>query len=49
MHDIGAYACHTTETLDEFVETLNMFDGLLIVQDFDTLHVATDEGKEGTR
>lgn len=41
--------CHTTETLDEFVETLNMFDGLLIVQDFDTLHVATDEGKEGTR
>ena len=41
--------CRTSQTLNEFLETLNMFDGLLIVQDFDTLHVATDEGKEGTR
>jgi hypothetical protein len=41
--------CHTTQTLDEFVETMNMFDGFRIVQDFDTLHVESDEKKEGKR
>ena len=41
--------CHTTQTLDEFVETMNMFDGFRIVQDFYTLHVESDEKKEGKR
>ncbi len=41
--------CHTTQTLAEFVETLNMFDGFRLIQDFDTLHVESDERKEGGR
>ena len=41
--------CHTTQTLDEFVETLNMFDGFRLIQDFDTLHVESDERKEDGR
>ena len=41
--------CHTTQTLAEFVETLNMFDGFRLIQDFDTLHVESDERKEDGR
>ena len=41
--------CHTTQTLDEFVETLNMFDGFRLIQDFDTLHVESYERKEEGR
>ena len=41
--------CHTTQTLDEFVETLNMFDGFRLIQDFDTLHVESYERKEDGR
>ena len=41
--------CHTTQTLAEFVETLNMFDGFRLIQDFDTLHVESDERKEEGR
>jgi len=41
--------CHTTQTLAEFVETLNMFDGFRLIQDFDTLHVESYERKEDGR
>ena len=41
--------CHTTQTLDEFVETLNMFDGFRLIQYFDTLHVESYERKEDGR
>ena len=41
--------CHTTQTLAEFVETLNMFDGFRLIQDFDTLHVESYERKEEGR
>jgi len=41
--------CHTTQTLAEFVETLNMFDGFRLIQDFDPLHVESDERKEDGR
>ena len=41
--------CHTTQTLAEFVETLNMFDGFRLIQYFDTLHVESYERKEDGR
>ena len=41
--------CHTTQTLEEFVETLNMFDGFRLIQYFDTLHVESYERKEDGR
>ncbi|MBR4307392.1 MAG: DUF4974 domain-containing protein [Bacteroidaceae bacterium] len=39
--------CHTTQTLEEFVETLNMFDGINVTQEFYMLYVESDEKKEG--
>lgn len=41
--------CHTTRSLGEFVEMLNVFDGFKLSQYFDTLFVESDEKKEGTR
>ena len=41
--------CHTSHTLREFVEVMNMFDGFRISQDFDILYVESDEKKEGKR
>ena len=41
--------CHTTQSLDEFVEMLNMFDGFKLSQKFDILFVDSDEKKEGTK
>ena len=41
--------CHTTQSLDEFVEMLNMFDGFKLSQKFDILFVDSDEKKEDTR
>ena len=41
--------CHTTRSLTEFVEMLNMFDGFRVSKEFDTLFVETDERKEGMR
>ena len=41
--------CHTSQTLREFVETLNMFDGINITQKFYMLYVESDEKKEGKR
>ena len=41
--------CHTTQTLEEFVETMNMFDGFRLIQYFDTLHVESYERKEDGR
>ena len=40
---------HTTQSLDEFVEMLNVFDGFKLSQKFDTLFVDSDERKEGKR
>jgi len=39
--------CHTTQSLDEFVEMLNMFEGFKLSQKFDILFVDSDEKKEG--
>jgi len=41
--------CHTSHTLREFVEQMNMFDGFHISKDFDILYVESDEKKEGKR
>ena len=41
--------CHTTQSLDEFVEMLNMFDGFKLSQKFDILFVDSDEKKEGAK
>ncbi|MBO4549543.1 MAG: DUF4974 domain-containing protein, partial [Bacteroidaceae bacterium] len=41
--------CHTTQSLDEFVEMLNMFEGFKLSQKFDTLFVNSDEKKEGVK
>lgn len=41
--------CHTTRSLTEFVEMLNMFDGFRVSKEFDTLFVEADERKEGMR
>lgn len=41
--------CHTTQSLDEFVEVMNMFDGFKLSQRFDILFVDSDEKKEGKR
>lgn len=39
--------CYTTQTLEEFVETLNMFDGINVTQEFYMLYVESDVKKEG--
>ena len=41
--------CRTSHTLREFVEMMNMFDGLRITQDLNILYVESDEKKEGKR
>ena len=41
--------CRTSHTLREFVEMMNMFDGLRITQDLDILYVESDDKKEGKR
>lgn len=41
--------CHTTQSLEEFVEMLNVFDGINITQEFWFLYVESDEKKEGAR
>lgn len=41
--------CHTTQSLDEFVEMLNMFEGFKLSQRFDIIFVDSDEKKEGKR
>ena len=41
--------CRTSHTLREFVEMMNMFDGLRIMQVLDILYVESDEKKEGKR
>ena len=41
--------CHTTQSLDEFVEMLNEFEGFKLSQRFDILFVDSDEKKEGMR
>ena len=41
--------CRTSHTLREFVEMMNMFDGLRITQDLDILYVESDEKKEGAK
>ena len=39
--------CRTSHTLREFVDMMNMFDGLRITQDLNILYVESDEKKEG--
>ena len=41
--------CRTSQTLNEFLETLNMFDGFNVRREFYMLYVETDEKKEGKR
>ena len=41
--------CHTSHTLREFVDVMNMFDGFRITQDLNILYVESDEKKEGKR
>ena len=41
--------CHTTQTLDDFLDMMNMFDGIKIRQDFDTLFVDSEKKKEKVR
>ena len=41
--------CRTSHTLREFVEMMNMFDGLRITQDLNILYVESDEKKEGAK
>ena len=41
--------CHTTNTLNDFVDTMNMFEGFKISQNFDTLFVDSDVRKETLR
>lgn len=41
--------CHTSQTLNEFLETLNMFDGFKVRREFYMLYVESDETKEGKR
>ena len=38
--------CRTSQSLREFVETLNMFDGINVTQEFYMLYVESDERKE---
>lgn len=38
--------CRTSQSLREFVETLNMFDGINVTQEFYILYVESDERKE---
>ena len=41
--------CHTTNTLNDFVDIMNMFEGFKISQNFDTLFVDSDVKKEVQR
>lgn len=41
--------CHTTQSLDEFVEMLNVFDGFFLYQRLDTLVVETGKKEEEKR
>lgn len=41
--------CHTTQSLAEFVELMNVFDGFKLSQELDTLYVDSDETMEGMR
>ena len=41
--------CQTSQTLGGFVETMNVFDGFSIRQEFDTLYVESDKTREGRR
>ena len=41
--------CHTTQSLEEFVEMLNVFDGFKLRQEFEFLIVDSDEKKEAGR
>ena len=41
--------CHTTQSLAEFVELMNVFEGFKISQELDTLYVDSDETMEGMR
>ena len=41
--------CHTTQSLAEFVELMNVFDGFKLSQELDTLYVYSDETMEGMR
>lgn len=41
--------CRTSQTLNEFLETLNMFDGFKVRREFYMLYVESDEKKEGKR
>ena len=41
--------CRTSQTLNEFLETLNMFDGFNVRREFYMLYVESDEKKGGKR
>ena len=41
--------CRTSQTLNEFLETLNMFDGFNVRREFYILYVESDEKKGGKR
>ena len=41
--------CRTSQTLNEFLETLNMFDGFNVRREFYILYVESDEKKEGAK
>ena len=41
--------CRTSQKLNDFVETLNVFDGFRITQEFYTLYVEPEETKEDKR
>ena len=46
----GLYmTCRTSQTLNEFLETLNMFDGFNVRREFYMLYVESDEKKGGKR
>ena len=39
--------CRTSQTLNEFLETLNMFDGFNVRREFYMIYVESDEKKGG--
>ena len=41
--------CRTSQTLNEFLETLNMFDGFNVRREFYMIYVESDEKKEGAK
>ena len=46
---VAFMTCRTSQTLNEFLETLNMFDGFNVRREFYMIYVESDEKKGGKR